>query len=66
MLYCRMQASCSPVSIDPGLMRRMEEVFGDGLDTVEYPGNRHSLLTLHFHEPAYKRVEAYFRARLGA
>lgn len=48
------------------LMRRMEEVFGDGLDTVEYPGNRHSLLTLHFHEPAYKRVEAYFRARLGA
>ncbi|SDD32883.1 dienelactone hydrolase family protein [Ruegeria marina] len=47
-------------------MRRMEEVFGNGLDTVEYPGTRHSLLTLHFHEPAYKRVEAYFRARLGA
>lgn len=47
------------------LMRSLEAAFGDGLDTVEYPGNRHSLLTLHFHDPAYHRVEAYFRARLG-
>jgi len=48
------------------LMRNLETTFGDGLDTVEYPGNQHSLLTLHFHQPAYTRVEAYFRERLGA
>ncbi|MCE8526782.1 dienelactone hydrolase family protein [Ruegeria pomeroyi] len=48
------------------LMRNLETAFGDGLDTVEYPGTQHSLLTLHFHQPAYARVETYFRERLGA
>ena len=45
------------------LMRALEAAFGNDLETVEYPGHQHSLLTLHFHEPAYQRVEAYFQAR---
>lgn len=45
------------------LMRSLETAFGDDLETAEFPGRQHSLLTLHFHEPAYQRVEAYFRAR---
>lgn len=45
------------------LMRALEAAFGDDLVTVAYPGRRHSLLTLDFHEPAYRRVEAYFHER---
>lgn len=45
-----------------GALRR---VFGDDLETVEFAGRDHSLLTLHFHAPAYARVEAYFRDRFG-
>lgn len=47
------------------LMRALENAFGKDLNTVEYPGKQHSLLTLHFHEPAYQRVEAYFQDRFA-
>ncbi len=47
------------------LMRALENAFGDHLETEEYPGKQHSLLTLHFHEPAYQRVEEYFRTRFA-
>ncbi len=47
------------------LMQALQAAFGDGLEAVEFPGRQHSLLTLHFHEPAYQRVEAYFRARFA-
>ncbi|QFT72155.1 MULTISPECIES: dienelactone hydrolase family protein [unclassified Ruegeria] len=47
------------------LMRALEQAFGNLLETVEYPGKDHSLLTLDFHEPAYQRVDAYFKARFG-
>lgn len=47
------------------LMRAMEKAFGDDLKTVEFPGSDHSLLTLHFHDPAYRHVEAYFRERFA-
>lgn len=39
--------------------------FGDTLETVQFPGRDHSLLTLDFHSPAYARMEAYFKARFG-
>ncbi|WP_133057660.1 dienelactone hydrolase family protein [Falsiruegeria litorea] len=47
------------------LMRALESAFGEDLQTVEFPGNDHSLLTLHFHDPAYHRVEAYFHERFA-
>ncbi|WP_164659808.1 dienelactone hydrolase family protein [Tropicibacter sp. Alg240-R139] len=47
------------------LMRALERAFGEDLQTVEFPGKDHSLLTLHFHDPAYHRVEAYFRERFA-
>jgi dienelactone hydrolase len=47
-------------------MAALKAAFGDGLDTVEFAGRKHSLLTLHFHEPAYQRMETYFTARLSA
>lgn len=45
------------------LMRALENAFGEDLKTVEFPGQDHSLLTLHFHDAAYQRVEEYFRER---
>lgn len=45
------------------LMHALEAAFGGLLATVEYPGKGHSLLTLDFHDPAYQRVDAYFKAR---
>ncbi|MEX0366983.1 MAG: dienelactone hydrolase family protein [Ruegeria sp.] len=47
------------------LMRSLETAFGCHLNTVEFPGRDHSLLTLDFLEPAYQRVEAYFRDRFA-
>lgn len=45
------------------LMDALKQAFGDLLETKEYPGKDHSLLTLDFHDPAYQRVDAYFKAR---
>ena len=45
--------------------------FGDTLHVEQYDnpdghsGNLHSLLTLHFSEPAYAKTEAYFKSRFG-
>ena len=47
------------------LMRSLKGAFGDHLDTVEFPGKGHSLLTLDFHDPAYQRVQEYFRDRFA-
>lgn len=47
-------------------MAALRAAFGDHLETVEFDGNKHALLTVHFHEPAYQRMEDYFTARLGA
>lgn len=44
-------------------MAALQESFGDMLETQEFAGNKHSLLTLDFHEPAFQRLEAYFHAR---
>jgi len=44
-------------------MAALQQAFGDDLDTEIFPGSKHSLLTLDFHQPAYDRVEAYFQAR---
>ena len=46
-------------------MAALKSAFGDHLDTVEFDGRKHALLTVHFHEPAYQRMEDYFAARLG-
>lgn len=43
----------------------LKDAFDDHLETVEFDGNDHSLLTLDFHEPAYQRVQVYFRARFA-
>jgi len=45
-----------------GALRR---AFGEHLDTVEFSGDRHAMLTVHFHQPAYDRMEAYFRERFA-
>ncbi|NVO57265.1 dienelactone hydrolase family protein [Rhodobacteraceae bacterium B1Z28] len=45
------------------LMQSLENAFGGLLQTAEFPGKGHSLLTLDFHDPAYQRVDAYFKAR---
>lgn len=47
------------------LMCALQDAFGDDLETQEYEGKDHSLLTLDFHEPAYQRVQDYFRARFA-
>ncbi|WP_299082731.1 dienelactone hydrolase family protein [uncultured Ruegeria sp.] len=47
------------------LMHALENAFGGLVQTVEFPGKGHSLLTLHFHEPAYQKVDTYFKARFG-
>ncbi|WP_298853367.1 dienelactone hydrolase family protein [uncultured Ruegeria sp.] len=47
------------------LMQALEQAFGDLLETLEFPGKDHSLLTLDFHDPAYQRVDSYFKARFG-
>ncbi|RBW56248.1 dienelactone hydrolase family protein [Ruegeria sp. A3M17] len=46
-------------------MGALKNAFGDHLETVEFDGNDHSLLTLDFHEPAYQRVPHYFRTRFA-
>jgi dienelactone hydrolase len=45
-------------------MAALRAAFGDTLETVEFQGRGHALLTLHFHEPAYRRMQNYFRTRL--
>lgn len=47
------------------LMVALKEAFGDHLETAEFDGKDHSLLTLDFHEPAFQRVQDYFRARFA-
>ena len=47
------------------LMRSLESAFGENLETIEYAGKDHSLLTLDFHDPAYQRVDTYFKDRFG-
>ncbi len=51
--------------VPDALFAAMQRAFGDDLETVEYEGDDHSLLTLHFHQPAYDRVEAYFHERFA-
>ena len=51
--------------VPDGLFEALETAFGDDLETLEFDGARHSLLTLHFHQPAYDKVEAYFHARFA-
>lgn len=46
-------------------MDALERAFGDLLDTEIYPGDKHSLLTIDLHDPAYDRMHDYFRARFG-
>lgn len=46
-------------------MAALKAAFGPHLDTVEFEGARHALLTVHFHEPAYQRMAEYLAARLG-
>ncbi|WP_137701620.1 dienelactone hydrolase family protein [Marimonas lutisalis] len=46
-------------------MKALESAFRDQLEIVEYEGRKHALLTVHFHEPAYQRMEDYLAARLG-
>lgn len=52
--------------VSDALWASLVRVFGPDLETVEFTGTDHSLLTLHFHQPAYDRVEAYFRDRFRA
>lgn len=47
------------------LWNALVRAFGDDLDSVEFEGTDHSLLTVHFHAPAWSRVEAYFRERFA-
>ena len=47
------------------LFHALEKAFGGLVETLEYSGDEHSLLTVHFHDPAYERVDAYFKARFG-
>lgn len=47
------------------LMHALEAAFGGLVQTEEFPGKGHSLLTIDFHDPAYQRVDAYFKARFG-
>ncbi|WP_170416605.1 dienelactone hydrolase family protein [Ruegeria atlantica] len=47
------------------LMRALKAAFGEHLDTVEFDGKGHSLLTLDFHGPAYQLVQDYFHARFA-
>ncbi len=47
------------------LWEALQTAFGDTLEVEEYPSDQHSLLTLHFHQPAYDRMEAYFKTRFG-
>lgn len=47
------------------LWSAIERAFGEDLETVEFQGDDHALLTVHFHQPAYDRVEAYFQERFG-
>ncbi len=49
---------------DP-LWEATKRAFGDDLDSVEFQGDDHALLTVHFHQPAFDRVEAYFRERFA-
>ena len=47
------------------LWEATKRAFGDDLESVEFQGNDHSLLTVHFHQPAFDRVEAYFKERFA-
>ncbi|MEX0285864.1 MAG: dienelactone hydrolase family protein [Paracoccaceae bacterium] len=47
------------------LWAAIERAFGEDLETVQFDGDDHSLLTIDFHQPAYDRVEAYFRERFA-
>ena len=49
---------------DP-LWNALVRAFGDDLEHVEFQGTDHALLTVHFHQPAYDRMEAYFRERFA-
>lgn len=51
--------------VPDALWEAFQTAFGDTLEVEEYPSDQHSLLTLHFHQPAYDRMEAYFKARFG-
>lgn len=51
--------------VPDALFDATRQAFGDDLETVEFDGDDHSLLTIHFHQPAYDRLEAYFHARFG-
>ena len=46
-------------------MAALNAAFGPHLESVEFQGRQHALLTLHFHEPAYQKMEDYFVHRLA-
>ena len=51
--------------VPDALWSAFQTAFEGVLDVEDYAGSEHSLLTLHFHEPAYARMEQYFRLRFG-
>lgn len=46
-------------------MDALKAAFGPHLEVAEFPGRKHSLLTLDFRSEAFARTEDYFRARFG-
>jgi len=50
----------------PAHLKALKDAFGDNLETHEFAGDGHSLLTLDFNGEAYNRVEQYFLARVNS
>jgi dienelactone hydrolase len=46
-------------------MTTLEQAFGAGIVTHEFPGRKHALLTGHYLDEAYEMMMAYFDARFG-
>jgi len=51
--------------VPDALFQALQRAFGDDLESVEFEGDAHAMLTVHFHQPAYDRMEAYFRERFA-
>ena len=49
----------------PEHVSTLAAAFGPALETVEIPGDGHALLTVHFSDEAYQRLETYFLNRFG-
>jgi dienelactone hydrolase len=59
-----MRFKCDKISRKP-LMKGINEAFGKNVRISSYPGRKHSLLTGDFEKDAWKKVETYFKNRLG-